>query len=713
MPIFLKVCRGPEAFLNKRIMIPKAVSTVGSAGAADISFPGVPGLSALHAKLYLDGRDLMVEGLNQNTLVVGGKKAFMHRIKLNENIGFGDHIECVYEHTPSSQLGSVPMPALRPAGFSTPVSADMLAKVEERIASLANSAEDHSEASIASIVLGKPKPKPPTDAAIPKPAVAAPAKKEAPAARAIAEVQLPYGEPLALEDFQGFPIFKGMAAAQLSKLPGSVVLRSFKKGDLICREGEYGFTAFYLVAGACDVYIGAPIAHVNSSKNEGSRGGLFGILREFKHRLLRRKEPAKDPKATSTQRFIPIDGPEDLPLDNPIGKLRAGDLFGEMSCTSLYPRSATVRATTDCIMLEMLSNVLFAVKDNPSYKTRYNAEYRERALSQHLRQVNILSGLDEQFINQLKERVELNSYKKGEVIVKQGDKADAFYLIRFGNVKVSKSLPGGDIVLNYLGRSDFFGEVGLLHGGVRMATCTALDRVECVKINKADFDFMLSWYDDVREKMEAIATERERFSAERAAGMPTVPMDDFMSQGLMQAQSLLLLDLNSCTRCDECVHACADSHDGVTRLVREGLRFDKYLVATSCRSCMDPVCMPGCPVGSIHRQESMEILIEDWCIGCGLCAKNCPYGNITMHAFPGDAVDEKAAAEGRVEPPGGAAAAVIKKAAPKEKQKAVTCDLCHDLNEPSCVYACPHDAAHRVDARKFFTSGGDLKKSKI
>ena len=309
----------------------------------------------------------------------------------------------------------------------------------------------------------------------------------------------------------------------------------------------------------------------------------------------------------------------------------------------------------------------------------------------------------------MKERVELNSYKKGEVIVKQGDKADAFYLIRFGNVKVSKSLPGGDIVLNYLGRSDFFGEVGLLHGGVRMATCTALDRVECVRIDKADFDFMLSWYDDVREKMEAVATERERFSAERAAGMPIVPMDDFMSQGLMQAQSLLLLDLNSCTRCDECVHACADSHDGVTRLVREGLRFDKYLVATSCRSCMDPVCMPGCPVGSIHRQESMEILIEDWCIGCGLCAKNCPYGNITMHAFPGDAVDEKAASEGRVEPPGG----VVKKAAPKEKQKAVTCDLCHDLNEPSCVYACPHDAAHRVDARKFFTSGGDLKKSKI
>jgi Fe-S-cluster-containing hydrogenase component 2 len=36
---------------------------------------------------------------------------------------------------------------------------------------------------------------------------------------------------------------------------------------------------------------------------------------------------------------------------------------------------------------------------------------------------------------------------------------------------------------------------------------------------------------------------------------------------------------------------------------------------------------------------------------------------------------------------------------PIVQQKATTCDLCHDLGpnaEPSCVYACPHDAAHRM-----------------
>ena len=51
----------------------------------------------------------------------------------------------------------------------------------------------------------------------------------------------------------------------------------------------------------------------------------------------------------------------------------------------------------------------------------------------------------------------------------------------------------------------------------------------------------------------------------------SVPLERFLSQGLMEAQSLLVLDLEKCTRCDACVTACADSHDGVTRLVREGL----------------------------------------------------------------------------------------------------------------------------------------------
>ena len=57
----------------------------------------------------------------------------------------------------------------------------------------------------------------------------------------------------------------------------------------------------------------------------------------------------------------------------------------------------------------------------------------------------------------------------------------------------------------------------------------------------------------------------------------------------------------------------------------------KFLIASACRSCRDPYCLVGCPVDAIHRVSSperpgaVEITIENHCIGCGLCANNCPY----------------------------------------------------------------------------------------
>ena len=127
-------------------------------------------------------------------------------------------------------------------------------------------------------------------------------------------------------------------------------------------------------------------------------------------------------------------------------------------------------------------------------------------------------------------------------------------------------------------------------------------------------------------------------------------LSTFLEQELMQGQNLLLLDLNKCTRCDECVKACVATHDdGVTRLVRDGLRFENFLVATSCRACMDPLCMTRCPVGSIRRKDTLDIVIEDWCIGCGNCATDCPYGNINVVRGdrPAPQAEGRAASQGR------------------------------------------------------------------
>ena len=488
----------------------------------------------------------------------------------------------------------------------------------------------------------------------------------------------PGAEGFEAEDLLKIPVFHGVSGTFLELNRGAIVKRRFDKGELICKEGDFGSTAFFILEGKARVSISSPIAHVKT------QGGAQGFFKRLTSTLAPRESDKRDEEARD--RTIPIDASVDLSYENPVAELGTGDLFGEMTCMNFYPRSATVRAESQVVAYEMLRNVLDIMLKNKSFRAQVDQNYRKRALENHLRGVPMFADLSTDFIEHLKESVELVRFAPGQVIARQGDAADSFYLVRIGFVKISENYPGGELVLAYLSRGDYFGEIGLLGGSVRTATCTALDHVEVVRVSGDDFREMVERFPNVRRGLEAVAEERRSGNAQRMQMVHSVPIDQFLSQGLMEAQSLLVLDLQNCTRCDACVNACADAHDGVTRLVRDGLRFDHYLVATSCRQCRDPLCMVGCPVGSIRRRNSLEVIIEDWCIGCGLCARNCPYGNINLHPFEVMSDDPEHA---------GRQKATI-------KQKATSCDLCTHLKEPSCVYACPHDAAHRVDPRKFF-----------
>ena len=114
-------------------------------------------------------------------------------------------------------------------------------------------------------------------------------------------------------------------------------------------------------------------------------------------------------------------------------------------------------------------------------------------------------------------QVELVQLAPGQVIYREGEQADAFYIIRIGHVKVSQAAGG---VLTYLrpavefdtssragaikaaaAQPSYFGEIGCLadwpaaanvfrpghRDPRRTATCTALDHVELVRIDRDCF----------------------------------------------------------------------------------------------------------------------------------------------------------------------------------------------------------------------------------
>ena len=316
-------------------------------------------------------------------------------------------------------------------------------------------------------------------------------------------------QTLSAEELHRMPVFAGVSGTFLELNRGAIVKRRFRKGEVICREGEFGSTAFFIVEGKAQVAIATPIAHVKTE------GGARGFFKRLKSTLVGREDDKRDEEARD--RTIPIDASVDLSYGNPVAELGPGDLFGEMTCMNFYPRSATVRAETDVVAYEMLRNVLDIMMKNKTFRAQIDQTYRQRALETHLRGVPMFAELAPDFIEHLKGSVELVRYAPGQVIAQQGEAADSFYLVRIGFVKISEGYPGGELVLAYLSRGDYFGEIGLLGGGVRTATCTALDHVELVKLSSDDFREMVARYPNVRAGLEAVAAERRAANAQRLA----------------------------------------------------------------------------------------------------------------------------------------------------------------------------------------------------
>jgi len=271
--------------------------------------------------------------------------------------------------------------------------------------------------------------------------------------------------------------------------------------------------------------------------------------------------------------------------------------------------------------------------------------------------------------------------------------------------------------LSYAGRGELIGEIAALRGEERSATCLAFthpssgqktatqanlipQHLEAVRISAATLRSLMDRSPTFRQTVEETIRRRKDYDQQtiRAADAKEVASQspEFEALGLAWGQSLMVIDLDRCTRCQECVKACVAAHDdGRTRLYLDGPRFEnRYLIPVSCRQCLDPVCMIGCPVGAINRGTNGEIRIADHCIGCSKCADQCPYGSIQMDLL--DTAQETDADLASLVGPGYVLRSV--------QERAVVCDQCQSTpsGKPSCVYACPHEAAIRVEGLKFF-----------
>jgi CRP-like cAMP-binding protein len=101
------------------------------------------------------------------------------------------------------------------------------------------------------------------------------------------------------------------------------------------------------------------------------------------------------------------------------------------------------------------------------------------------------------------------THRQGAVLAREGDSGVGFFLILDGDVSVAV----GERVVRRMGPGDFFGEISLLDGGPRTATCTAQTEVTTLGITPWTFKRLIEQNPAIASKMLKVMAQRLRSSS--------------------------------------------------------------------------------------------------------------------------------------------------------------------------------------------------------
>ncbi|MDQ3545383.1 MAG: cyclic nucleotide-binding domain-containing protein, partial [Verrucomicrobiota bacterium] len=126
-----------------------------------------------------------------------------------------------------------------------------------------------------------------------------------------------------------------------------------------------------------------------------------------------------------------------------------------------------------------------------------------------LRRSSLFQFLPDEHFEQLRPILQEENYEFGDLLVRQGEPADAFYVLLSGRARVVKSdQNGNEIVLATLKPGDSFGEAALAEGGTRSATVRCSTAVEALRLDRADFLQLAEETPDLKHYVEMTGRHR-------------------------------------------------------------------------------------------------------------------------------------------------------------------------------------------------------------
>lgn len=495
-------------------------------------------------------------------------------------------------------------------------------------------------------------------------------------------------------------------------------------GDTIVSEGEFGNSVFFVMFGRMRVSLDSR-RHSVKNHHRAENGALQSILNWWKKRRvpevrLRLNEHGQRSGGGNNgddSRCLYLSDIGMLLDDDRTAILEAGQFFGEVAALGRTPRTATIVAETRAALFEIRWQGIRDIMRRDDSLQRYIEEsFRARSLTALLKCVPELQILNDTDIDELVKQANFESYGEFRAtrptlpltesdgligyaseptIRKQSDRANDVLLLRTGVARIAHRTEHSYKSVSYLTAGQLFGIDELL-SCQRDYRCSlqAIGHVSMVSIPRYLFENLLHvppfrltprTTGTNGQKLETVDVEDNGHSELQSdAKLDFDPglLDFLQKKQYTAGRSTMIIDLNRCTRCDDCVRACAAAHNNNPRFIRHGPTYGNHLLPTACLHCEDPICLIDCPTGAIHRSRlGGEVVInEQTCIGCGACANNCPHDAIQMVEIRDENgefyLDHRGA----------------------PLQQATKCDLCvGEIGGPACQRACPHDALRRID----------------
>ena len=143
-----------------------------------------------------------------------------------------------------------------------------------------------------------------------------------------------------------------------------------------------------------------------------------------------------------------------------------------------------------------------------------------------LKRVPLFSELSAEELERISRVAVPRSYPRGVRVFHEGDRSDACYIVRSGDLRVTREHPDGRaIALATLGPGDIFGELAMLDGEARSASVESLSDCELLALPAGDVRALLRGSAEITVKLVIALTRRLRESNERIArqSFQTVP----------------------------------------------------------------------------------------------------------------------------------------------------------------------------------------------